>query len=429
MKDNININSINSVKGEVVIPGSKSISNRVLLLSSFSMGKIILHNIPKCDDVNYMIISLKSLGIKINKIKNKLNSYEIEGFNINLLNNKKIELFIGNAGTVIRPLLSMLSLVKSNIKLIGDDRMKERPINHLVDALRSGGAKIKYIIKDKYPPVELFGGYIGGNITLNGNISSQFLSSILMMAPLAKKNTSIIIEDNLVSKPYIDITLNIMKKFGIKIYNNNYKFFYIEGNRKYISPKEIYIEGDASSASYFLAAGAIKNGPVKVIGINKNSIQGDIKFANILENMGANIIWGDNFIESSSNKLFSIDIDANDIPDVAMTIAIVSLFVNNKNKSIIRNIYNWRVKESDRLNAMSNELKKIGAEIIEGKDYISIIPPIKFKSAYINTYNDHRIAMCFSLIPLSGVNITINNYKCVNKTFPDYFDTFKKIII
>ncbi|BBA85165.1 3-phosphoshikimate 1-carboxyvinyltransferase [endosymbiont of Sipalinus gigas] len=429
MNNILTINPINEIYGSVNLPGSKSISNRALLISALTNEKTILSNILDSDDVNYMISSLKILGIKINKVSS--NKIEIYGNKESIINKKNVELFIGNSGTTIRFLTSILSLgINNNITITGNNRMKERPIGDLVESLRMGGANIKFLENKNFPPININGGYSGGLITINGNISSQFLTSLLIVSPLAYNDSLIKINNNLVSKPYINITLSIMKSFGINIINKDYKEFYIKGKSNYISPKEYYIEGDATSASYFLAAGAIKSGPVKVFGVGSKSIQGDINFTNLISKMGGDIKFGDNFIESynSSKLLKNIDADVNDIPDSAMTAVILSLFVNDKKISIFRNIYNWRLKETDRLSAMSNELKKIGAEIIEGKDFISIKPPNKFRYANIDTYDDHRIAMCFSLIPLSGIKIDIMNPDCVNKTFPNYFECLKSII-
>lgn len=424
MQKSLILNPISSVYGQVYLPGSKSISNRILLISAMSHGITNINNLLNSDDVNYMLNALKTLGIKFQLSKNNTNCV-IQGCSGPLNVTKKISLFLGNAGTVMRPLTAALSLVNHEIILTGDDRMKERPIKHLIDALKQGGAIIEYLEKKYYPPIKIKGGFVGGKIIINGNISSQFLTSLLLSTPLAKLDTEIIIKNQLISKPYIDITIKLMKIFGITIYHKNYRFFFIKGNQKYFSPKIFDIEGDASSASYFLAAAAIKGKKVRVIGINKNSIQGDIQFVNYLKKMGAQIHWGKNFIECSKGKLTGINLDANEIPDAAMTLAIIGLFAHGK--TIIRNIYNWRVKETDRLKAMAIELKKIGAEIEEGKDFISITPPKEFLFAKIDTYNDHRIAMCFSLIALSNQSVKIMNPGCVSKTFPNYFLEFKKI--
>lgn len=426
MKNSIILKPISYVKGNVYLPGSKSISNRILLLSAMAQGITKIKNLLKSEDTGYMLSILKLIGIKF-KLFNNSTLCIIEG-NINVFKNNSFKtLFVGNAGTVMRPLIAIFSAAKNDIELTGIQRMKERPINHLVDALRQGGADISYKEKENYPPIYLKGGFVGGNIQIQGNISSQFLTSLLMAAPLAKKNTIITVEGSLVSKPYIDITLNLMQQFKIQFNNNNYKSFEIPGNQIYSSPIDFMVEGDASSGSYFLAAAAIKGKTVKVFGIGKNSIQGDSYFAEILKKAGAIIDIQENYIACTKGKLHSLDLDMNAIPDVAMTFAIVALFAIGRTN--IRNIYNWRVKETDRLSAMAMELQKIGAIVHEGKDFISITPPKKFYPAIINTYNDHRMAMCFSLISLADIPITILNPKCTIKTFPKYFETLSSICI
>lgn len=424
MLKNIILNSISSIRGNIKLPGSKSISNRVLLLSSLSKGITYIKNLLISDDIKYMLKALKILGIKIIFYKKKTECKIIgKGKPIKIKNFHT--LFLGNAGTVMRPLLAVLSLKKNKLLLTGNKRMQERPIKHLVNALRQGGAIINYSDKKNFPPILLNGGFKGGKIILNGTISSQFLSALLIASPMAIKNTKIIIKGKLVSKPYIKMTLILMKKFGVYVENNNYKIFNIIGRQKYYTPGNYFIEGDASSASYFLAASAIKGGIVNVKGINKNSIQGDIFFSYILKKMGVSIIWKNNYIICIKKNIYSINLDLNSIPDAAMTIAIVSLF--SKGTTVIKNIFNWRVKETDRLKAMSTELKKIGAIVIEGKDFISITSPKKFLYSKIETYDDHRIAMCFSLISLSNIKVKILNPSCVNKTFPMYFKFFNSI--
>ncbi|AAO27013.1 3-phosphoshikimate 1-carboxyvinyltransferase [Buchnera aphidicola str. Bp (Baizongia pistaciae)] len=424
MHECLTLNPISLVNGTINLPGSKSITNRALLLSAMSNSTTHLKNILYSQDTQYMLNTLKICGIKFNCSYTNL-SCTIEGCNKPLNISHKTSLFLGNAGTAFRSLAAIFSLNNNNILLTGNKRMKQRPIKHLVQALQQGGAQITYSEQDQYPPIKIKGGFIGGNIFVSGKISSQFLSALLIATPLAQLDSTITVTEKLVSKPYIDITLNLISKFGIKIIHKDYTKFNVQGRQKYISPKEYSIEGDASSASYFLAAAAIKGGSVKVTGIGLNSIQGDVKFANVLKKMGAYITFGKDFIVCKKKDLIGIDLDMNDIPDAAMTIAIVALF--SKGKTVIRNIYNWRVKETDRLSAMTNELKKIGAQVIEGNDYIEILPPINFVYAKINTYDDHRIAMCFALIALSGIKVTLLNYKCVNKTFPDYFQKLKSI--
>ncbi|CAL4321285.1 3-phosphoshikimate 1-carboxyvinyltransferase [Buchnera aphidicola] len=428
MEKFLTLNPISSVYGDIYLPGSKSISNRVLLMSAMSNGVTCIKNLLNSDDVNHMLKVFQKIGIKFN-INNDYKNCIIEGCSGPLYYSNNISLFLGNAGTVMRPLTAAFSLLNNDIILTGDSRMQERPIKDLVLALRQGGAIIKYLQNEGYPPIKIQGGFLGGKIIINGNISSQFLTSLLISAPLAKLDTNITLKKPLISKPYVDITMKLMKNFGITVYHENYQKFFIKGNQIYYSPKNIYIEGDASSASYFLAAAAIKGKSVRVIGIDKNSIQGDIQFVNILKKMGGKINWGKNFVKCSEGRLKAIDLDANDIPDAAMTIAILALFTYNGKTTIIRNIYSWRLKETDRLKAMTIELKKIGAFVIEGKDYICITPPKKFIYAKINTYNDHRMAMCFSLIALSNQSVTIMNPKCVSKTFPQYFQEFNKISV
>ncbi|QCI25521.1 3-phosphoshikimate 1-carboxyvinyltransferase [Buchnera aphidicola (Sitobion avenae)] len=425
MQDSLDLKPISYVNGTVSLPGSKSISNRVLLLSAIAKGTTYISNLLDSDDTQYMLNALKKLGVKY-VLSNNQKTCHVEGIGGPFCSSKSISLYLGNAGTAIRPLLAILSLHNmNNILLGGDDRMHERPIKHLVDTLKQGGAIIEYEKNEGYPPIRTKGGFIGGSLFLDGNISSQFLTSLLISAPLALQDTTIFIKGNLVSKPYIDITLNLIKYFGVNIKHNSYDIFYIKGRQQYKTPGNYMIEGDASSASYFLAAAAIKGGSIKVSGVGKKSIQGDIEFANVLEKMGAIIYWEDYCITCTRNKLNAIDLDMNHIPDTAMTIAIVALFA--KGTTIIRNIYNWRVKETDRLSAMTIELRKIGAVVEEGKDFLSITPPVNFKYSNIDTYNDHRMAMCFSLISLSGTGVNILNPNCISKTFPSYFKDFLRM--
>ncbi|QJC35767.1 3-phosphoshikimate 1-carboxyvinyltransferase [Enterobacteriaceae endosymbiont of Donacia sparganii] len=426
MKNILILKSVNKIHGSINLPGSKSISNRVLLLSSLAYGTTKLINLLNSDDINHMLNALKKLGIKFTLSNNKTKCLIIG--NHGIINPiKKIKLFLGNAGTVMRPLTALLSLNnKCDVILTGEPRMKERPIKHLVDTLRNGGAIINYLEKKNFPPIHIKGGFQGNNsITIESSISSQFLTSLLIISPLIKADTLIKVNNNLVSKPYIDITIKLMKIFGVYVKNYNYKYFKISGQQNYISPGEYLIEGDASSASYFLSAAAIKGGTVKLKNINKDSIQGDIKYVNILQKMGAIVYYGKNYISCTKNILKSINMDLNDIPDVAMTIAVTSLFASGI--TTIKNIYNWRVKETDRLKAMSNELKKTGAKIITGLDYIIIFPPKYIKETIIETYNDHRMAMCFSLLSLSNKSVSIINPNCTSKTYPNFFKEFKKI--
>lgn len=416
----ITLSPIKKVEGNVQLIGSKSISNRALLLAALSSGEVVLNNLLESEDVRYMLTALKQLGVNY-QLSDDKTICKVQGAAGKFIFSDNTELYLGNAGTAMRPLAAALALLApaSGIVLTGDPRMKERPIGHLVDALRQGGAKIEYLEKENFPPLRLHGGFQGGQITIDGSLSSQYLTALLMIAPLAPQDTTITISGELVSKPYIDITLKMMQDFGADISNHHYQHFIIKGQQHYKTPEKYLIEGDASSASYFLAAAAIKGGSVTVKGIGKNSIQGDIKFADVLQKMGAKVTWGEDFITCEKRELNGIDLDLNHIPDAAMTIATTALFA--KGSTTIRNIYNWRIKETDRLHAMATELRKVGAEVEEGEDYISIVPPSKFKHAEIETYNDHRMAMCFSLVALSEVPVTILDPKCTEKTFPDYF--------
>ncbi|MBI0153549.1 3-phosphoshikimate 1-carboxyvinyltransferase [Gilliamella sp. W8128] len=420
----LTLQPIKKFSGTINLPGSKSVSNRALLLSALSQGKTRLTNLLDSDDVRYMLDALKALNIKYH-LSDDRTICDIEGVGGKLHSAHPLELFLGNAGTAMRPLAAALCLADNNIVLTGEPRMKERPIGHLVDALRQGGAKIDYLENEGYPPLHIHGGFTGGKIAVNGSVSSQFLTALLMAAPLASNDTEITIIGDLVSKPYIDITIKMMAIFGVSVINNQYQTFVIKANQTYQSPGSYLVEGDASSASYFLAAAAIKGGTVRVTGVGKKSLQGDTQFAHVLEKMGAKITWADDYIECSRGELNGVDMDMNHIPDAAMTIATTALFADGT--TTIRNIYNWRVKETDRLSAMANELRKVGATVEEGEDYITITPPAKLNHAEIKTYNDHRMAMCFSLVALSDTPVTILDPKCTMKTFPDYFEQFKRL--
>ncbi|MXN87973.1 3-phosphoshikimate 1-carboxyvinyltransferase [Pasteurella canis] len=428
----ITLNPINFIEGEVTLPGSKSLSNRALLLAALAQGKTTLTNLLDSDDVRHMLNALKQLGVNYQLSEDK-SICEVDGLGGPFKWQNGLALFLGNAGTAMRPLAAALCLSspesegKNEIILTGEPRMKERPIKHLVDALIQAGADIQYLEQEGYPPITIRNtGLNGGTIKIEGSISSQFLTALLMVSPMAKADTEIEVIGELVSKPYIDITLHMMQTFGVEVKNQNYQRFFIKGNQQYRSPITFLVEGDASSASYFLAAAAIK-GKVKVRGVGKNSIQGDRLFANALEQMGANVTWGDDFIQVEKGELKGIDMDMNHIPDAAMTIATTALFA--KGETILRNIYNWRVKETDRLAAMATELRKIGADVEEGEDFLRIQPLelTKFQHAQIETYNDHRIAMCFSLIALSNSPVTILDPNCTAKTFPTFFTEFLKL--
>ena len=421
---------IRSVSGTVKLPGSKSISNRVLLLAALASGETRLHDLLDSDDTRVMLDALRTLGIAV---KRDGGATVVTGAG-GAFPVKAAELFLGNAGTAFRPLTAALALCGGEYRLSGAARMHERPIGDLVDALRQVGASIDYLVSVGYPPLHIKPARIsaGGKVSVRGNVSSQFLSALLMALPLTGRQTTIAVEGELISKPYVEITLNTMRRFGVEVARDGWAAFTIPAGAQYRSPGELWVEGDASSASYFLAAGAIGGGPVRVEGVGRASIQGDVRFAEALEQMGARIAMGENWIEASAppgdktkKKLRAIDADFNHIPDAAMTIAVAALFADGP--CTLRNIGSWRVKETDRIAAMATELRKLGATVEEGKDWLRVTPPAALRPATIDTYDDHRMAMCFSLAALGGVTVRINDPQCVNKTFPEYFEVLARI--
>lgn len=417
------------VAGSVLLPGSKSISNRTLLLAALAQGTTQVKALLDSDDVSYMLGALKALGVSFEQ-QGSSRDFVVTGV-AGVLPVKQADLFLGNAGTAFRPLTAALAWSQGAYKLSGVARMHERPIGDLVDALREGGAEIEYLGQEGYPPLNIKPGLAQdqGVVHVKGNVSSQFLTALLMAAPLTGRDLTIKVVGELISKPYIAITLNLMQRFGVTVEQDGWQAFHIKAGSVYVSPGVIHVEGDASSASYFLAAGAIGKGPVRVEGVGAGSIQGDVKFADTLAQMGATITMGDNWIEASANgRLKAIDVDLNHIPDAAMTIAIAALFADGT--TTIRNVASWRVKETDRLTAMATELRKVGATVEEGPDYIQITPPAELNAnAQIDTYDDHRMAMCFSLVALGGVPVRINDPKCTAKTFPTYFDVLNSIAV
>jgi len=423
--EQLTLDPIAKVSGEVNVPGSKSLSNRALLLAALAEGETELTNLLDSEDIEHMLNALTKLGINYRLSEDKTQCV-VQGnggaFNVA----EPLELFLGNAGTAMRPLCAALAASNVDTVLTGEPRMEERPIGDLVDALREADAEVTYLKNEGYPPLQIKGKTLnGGEMSVDGSVSSQFLTALLMAAPLFSGDVTIRIKGELVSKPYIDITLDTMAKFGVTVENNNYQTFTVSGDAKYVAPGKFMVEGDASSASYFLAAGAIKGGTVRVTGIGQNSIQGDIRFADVLEAMGANVVWNDEYVEVTGAPLKGVNMDMNHIPDAAMTIATTALFAEGP--TTMTNIYNWRVKETDRLAAMATELQKLGAKVEEGHDYIKVWPTDSLKHAEIDTYNDHRIAMCFSLVALSDTPVTINDPGCTRKTFPDYFTRFKTL--
>jgi 3-phosphoshikimate 1-carboxyvinyltransferase len=429
--EHIDLQPVMHVEGTVRLPGSKSISNRTLLLAALSEGATTIHDLLSSDDTLVMLGALRSLGIHWDEIDER--TCLVQGGS-GALPVHHADLFMGNAGTAIRPLTAALAVLGGDYRLHGVARMHERPIGDLVDALNAVGAQIDYEGVPGYPPLRIRHGHIAADrLAVRGNVSSQFLTALLMSAPLMARDrpVSIDVVGELISKPYIEITLNLMRRFGVTVEQDGWRSFTVQPAQRYRSPGSIHVEGDASSASYFLAAGAIAGGPVRVEGVGRDSIQGDVRFADALEQMGATITRGDNWIEAKSNGVLkAIDADFNHIPDAAMTIAVAALYADGT--STLRNIASWRVKETDRLAAMATELRKLGATVQEGEDYIRITPPDTIKPAAIDTYDDHRMAMCFSLAALDGKArrgnaIRINDPKCVAKTFPDYFEAFARI--
>ena len=435
----IDLPPLMSAHGTVRLPGSKSISNRVLLLAALAQGTTIVRDLLHSDDTERMLDALRTLGIKVESLSD--NAYRVTGCGGNFPV-KEAKLFLGNAGTAFRPLTAALALSGGSYELSGVPRMHERPIGDLVDALRQLGADIRYLGNEGFPPLQISPAKLTGDtVQVRGDVSSQFLTGLLMALPLLNRTVKVEVVGELISKPYIKITLAMMAFFGVSVERpdrmgpamllgeNDDWYNLIVTTDSYVSPKEIHVEGDASSASYFLTAGAIGGGPIRVEGVGRNSVQGDVRFAEALANMGARIEMGPNWMEARApegGKLKAIDLDCNHIPDAAMTLAVAALFADGT--TTLRNIASWRVKETDRIAAMATELRKVGAAVEEGADFIRITPPAQIKHAAIDTYDDHRMAMCFSLAAFGGAGIRINDPKCVAKTFPNYFSEFFNIV-
>ena len=422
--DALTLGPIKSLSGEVRLPGSKSISNRALLLAALAAGRTRILNLLDSEDTELMRRALDALGIAVVRDGD---AWVVDGGNGPLVTDgRRVALNLGLAGTAMRPLAAALTLGNGEFTLDGAPRMRERPIGHLVDALRALGADIDYTASDGYPPVRIrAGGLAGGEAAIDGSVSSQFLTAVLLAAPLAQRPATIEVRGDLVSRPYIDLTLDLMSRFGVEVRHSDHQRF-ATANSGYRSPGECLVEGDASSATYFLAAGAIAGRGVRVHGVGAASIQGDTAFADVLEAMGVRVERSATSLAVKPAPLCGIDADLNHIPDAAMTVAVLALFA--KGATRIGNIANWRVKETDRLAAMARELRKLGAGVDEGADYLAIEPPPAIRPATIETYGDHRMAMCFSLAALGGVSVTIRNPGCVAKTFPDYFEKFTSLI-
>jgi len=424
--ESLDIPPLTGAHGTVHLPGSKSISNRVLLLAALSQGQTVVHDLLASDDTAVMLAALKQMGCSVEQAGQ---TAVIGGLGGQLVNAQG-KLFMGNAGTAMRPLTAALALLGGDYELSGVPRMHERPIGDLVDALRQLGCSIDYLGNEGFPPLHLKPGKLALNkpIAVRGDVSSQFLTALLMALPLvAKQDIRLVVTGELISKPYIEITLNLLARFGIQVRREGWQSFTIPAGSRYQSPGEIHVEGDASSASYFVALGAIATGAghsIDIRGIGSASIQGDIRFVEAAQLMGAKVESNPNSLKVSRGAwpLKAIDLDCNHIPDAAMTLAVMALYADGI--TTLRNIASWRVKETDRIAAMACELRKLGAAVEEGADFIRVTPPSQWRSAAIHTYDDHRVAMCFSLAAFNpaGLPVRILDPKCVAKTFPDYFE-------
>ena len=423
-------------QGVMALPGSKSISNRVLLLAAIADGETAITGLLDSDDTRVMLAALRQLGVAVSELaEGRVTVRGVSRFPVD-----SADLFMGNAGTAIRPLTAALALMGGDYRLSGVPRMHERPIGDLVDALKALGARIDYLGQPGYPPLHIGRGEIATPAVtqVQGSVSSQFLTALLLAAPLqaAQSGQPVVIEvvGELISKPYIEITLNLMARFGVTVQRDGWSRFTIAGGARYRSPGRIAVEGDASTASYFLALGAIGGGPLRVTGVGADSIQGDVKFADTLAAMGATVTYGDGWIEISGvrvaegGRLKAFDTDFNLIPDAAMTAAALALYADGP--CHLRNIGSWRVKETDRIHAMQTELEKLGAQVESGPDWLRVTPPADgaWRDAHIGTWDDHRMAMCFSLAAFGPAAVRILDPGCVSKTFPGYFDVYAGLV-
>eukprot|EP01024_Parvocaulis_polyphysoides_P011431 TRINITY_DN14000_c0_g1_i1.p1 TRINITY_DN14000_c0_g1~~TRINITY_DN14000_c0_g1_i1.p1 ORF type:complete len:493 (-),score=102.27 TRINITY_DN14000_c0_g1_i1:1033-2511(-) len=429
----LTLDPISKIEGVVNLPGSKSLSNRVLLLAALADGETVVQNLLDSDDIRYMVGALRVLGVELSEdwgnrkmtVKGCKGKFPSDGG----------DLFLGNAGTAMRPLTAAVAAAgEGEFILDGVPRMRERPIQDLVDGLTQLGVDAECTLGTGCPPVRVVAkGLKPGRVELSGSVSSQYLTALLMASPLALKSegqfTDIVIKDTLVSEPYVDMTVKLMERFGINVERvEGLRKIRIPAGQQYVSPGSAFVEGDASSASYFLAGAAITGGTITVEGCGSSSLQGDVRFAEVLGLMGADVKWTENSVTVSGagKTLQGIDHDCNDIPDAAMTLAVAALFA--KGKTAIRNVYNWRVKETERMKAIVTELRKLGATVEEGHDYCVIEPPTQIKpNVKIETYDDHRMAMAFSLVSCGGVPVTILDPSCTKKTFPDYYEVLESV--
>ncbi len=420
--------------GTVTLPGSKSISNRTLLLSALAEGTTTLHNLLRADDTDRMLEALALLGVRVDDGSATAGAgvLRVHGTG-GRLPVARADLFLGNAGTAVRPLTAALATLGGAYTIRGVPRMHERPIGDLVNALRPLGCTVRYLEEDGFPPLAIgtTGGQAGGRVPIRGEVSSQFLSALLMALPLARGSsaatTTVDVVGPLISRPYVEITTNLMQRFGVSAATPDAATFVIPAGARYVSPGSVNVEGDASGASYFLAAGVLGGGPVRVQGVGRDSIQGDVAFADVLARLGADIRFGPDWIEARAGRqLDGGEIDCVAIPDAAMTLAITALKANAPTTLI--NIGSWRVKETDRIAAMAKELSKLGVSVEEGPDWMRVFPAVNLRSATVLTYDDHRMAMCLALVTLAGTPVTIDDPGCVRKTFPDFFGALGQIV-
>ena len=417
--------------GRLRLPGSKSISNRTLLLAALAKGTTELTALLDSDDTRVMREALDTLGVRVANMQS-VEHVRVEGIGrASGFPVKRAALFLGNAGTAFRPLTAALALADGHYELSGVPRMHERPIGDLVAALRQAGAAIEWRGKAGYPPLAIAPRSAKGAdaVRVRGDVSSQYLSALLIALGWRGEAARIDVEGELISKPYVDLTLSLMRRFGVEVRANGWRSFEIPRGEGYVSPGKLEVEGDASSASYFLGAGILGGGPLRVDGVGRASVQGDVAFAEVIRAMGGEVRMDDASMEARGKPpLAAFDLDFNRIPDAAMTAAVLALFASAPSR--LRNIASWRVKETDRIAAMANELRKFGAVVEEGADYLAITPPSAFPSSRVSvdTYDDHRMAMCFSLASFGPSPVRINDPKCVSKTFPDYFDAFAKVV-
>jgi 3-phosphoshikimate 1-carboxyvinyltransferase len=423
----LTIEPIRRAAGTVRLPGSKSISNRVLLLAALAEGETRIEGLLDADDTRVMRDALAALGIRLETVDGS--SLRVTGGGGRFA--PAAELFLGNAGTAFRSLTAALAFAGGRYVLDGVARMRERPIGDLVDALNAIGARIGYAGARGFPPllIEPANGLASDRVSVRGDVSSQFLTGLLLAAPpiAPPSGLRIAVDGPLISRPYVEMTLALMQRFGVEVQRQGDVFQVPQA--RYLSPGRITVEGDASGASYFLALGALAGGPVRVTGVGRNSVQGDVRFADALAAMGARVALGEDWIEAAApvpGRLRGVELDCNHIPDAAMTLAVAALFAEGP--TMLRNIGSWRVKETDRIAALATELRKLGASVEEGADWLRVHPPAALRPATVDTYDDHRMAMCLSLAAAGGVEVRIRDPKCVAKTFPDYFVSLATLV-